>query len=223
MRIIFVRHGHPDYTNDCLTELGQLQAEAVAQRLRDEKPCRIFSSSCGRAVQTAEHIARVHNKKVEQLDFMREIGGGPIDDKPIAHNGQAWRVSEEMVVNGQDVLNKDWEETEPFCRNKVIFAVRQIRRDFDNWLSGFGYEREGNYYRVRQNNNDDIVLTSHGGSSSAVMSHIFNLPFPFVCTAIRPDFTAITIVKFWGENGCLIAPEFEIANDARHIAGIVEQ
>ncbi len=31
MRIIFVRHGHPDYTNDCLTELGHLQAGASWQ------------------------------------------------------------------------------------------------------------------------------------------------------------------------------------------------
>ena len=36
MRIIFVRHGHPDYVHDCLTDLGHLQATAAAERLRDE-------------------------------------------------------------------------------------------------------------------------------------------------------------------------------------------
>ena len=36
MRIIFVRHGEPDYANDCLTEQGRIQAEACAQRLREE-------------------------------------------------------------------------------------------------------------------------------------------------------------------------------------------
>jgi len=35
MRIIFVRHGHPNYEKDCLTELGHRQAEAAAQRLKD--------------------------------------------------------------------------------------------------------------------------------------------------------------------------------------------
>ena len=30
MRIVFVRHGHPDYKNDCLTELGHKQAVAIA-------------------------------------------------------------------------------------------------------------------------------------------------------------------------------------------------
>ena len=33
MRIIFVRHGHPDYKNDCLTPLGHKQAEEAAKML----------------------------------------------------------------------------------------------------------------------------------------------------------------------------------------------
>ena len=37
MKIIFVRHGHPDYMKDCLTELGHPQAEAAAERLKNEK------------------------------------------------------------------------------------------------------------------------------------------------------------------------------------------
>ena len=36
MRIIFVRHGEPDYEKDCLTETGKLQAEAAARRLERE-------------------------------------------------------------------------------------------------------------------------------------------------------------------------------------------
>ena len=33
MRIVFVRHGEPDYERDCLTEKGKLQAKAAAKRL----------------------------------------------------------------------------------------------------------------------------------------------------------------------------------------------
>ena len=39
MRIIFVRHGHPNYEKDCLTDLGVLHAKAVAQRLKNENDC----------------------------------------------------------------------------------------------------------------------------------------------------------------------------------------
>jgi len=47
MKIVFVRHGHPDYHNDCLTELGHLQAEAAAQRLEQEGIEEIYSSTRG--------------------------------------------------------------------------------------------------------------------------------------------------------------------------------
>ena len=33
MRLIFVRHGEPDYQKDCLTETGRIQAELAADRL----------------------------------------------------------------------------------------------------------------------------------------------------------------------------------------------
>ena len=37
MRIIFVRHGEPDYENDCLTSTGREQAAACAARLAGYK------------------------------------------------------------------------------------------------------------------------------------------------------------------------------------------
>ncbi len=56
MRIILVRHGHPDYTTDTLTEKGILHAKAAAERLKDEKVDIFYSSSCGRAYETCQYI-----------------------------------------------------------------------------------------------------------------------------------------------------------------------
>ena len=44
MRFLFIRHGEPDYINDCLTQTGRLQAEAAAQRLEGEGICEIYAS-----------------------------------------------------------------------------------------------------------------------------------------------------------------------------------
>ena len=223
MRIIFVRHGHPDYTHDCLTELGHQHAEAAAQRLSGEKLDAIYSSSCGRAYETALHIAAPHNMTVEQCDFMREIHWESVDDKPIPQNGHPWNTADEMVSNGQSVMDPDWAEHEPFCRNKIVACVRQVGEDFDRLLSSLGYERDGLYYRVRTPNSGTVLMASHGGSSSAVMSHLLNLPFSFVCTAMCPDFTAISILTFDGEEGDRISPRIEIFNDSRHIRSIPGQ
>lgn len=220
MRIVFVRHAHPDYKNDCLTDLGYKQAEAVADRLSKEKFHHIYSSSCGRAFQTAECIANLHNLKVEPCDFMRELGWGSTDGKPILHDGHPWDTAEEMVINGQNILSSNWENEEPFCRNKVISCGRMAWQEFDALLSKLGYKREGNFYRVCNENKNTYAMVSHGGSSSAVISHIFNIPFPFFCHTVHPDFTSITIVSLCGETGTLSAPRFEILNDARHIESI---
>ncbi len=222
MRIIFVRHGHPDYKNDCLTELGHLHAEAAAKRLADEKIDKIYSSSCGRAAETAQHIAALHGMEVEQCDFMREIGWGSANGEPIEHKGHPWSIVEDMTATGESLMSPHWASEGLFdsARNIVTTNALRVGENFDSWLGELGYEREGNFYRVRSPKYRTVAMVSHGGSSSAVMSHLFNLPLPFVCAALCPDFTAITVVTLSDEIGTLTAPQFEIANDARHIAGI---
>ena len=221
MRIIFVRHGYPDYKQDCLTDIGHLHAEAAAVRLADEPFKRIFSSTCGRAVETAEHIAAKHDLPVESFDFMREITWGPIEGDSLPHkNGYPWIVVEAMVEEGETLMNLNWMEEGSFANNSVKFLVRNIGEEFDKLLAELGYVREGEYYRVVKPNDDTVAMVSHGGSSSAALSHLFNLPFPFVCESVRALFTAITVVKLKGKEGELISPRFEILNDARHIAPI---
>ncbi|WP_155243821.1 histidine phosphatase family protein [Butyrivibrio fibrisolvens] len=44
MRLIFVRHGDPDYQNDCLTPKGIEQSKRTAQRLNAEDIKAIYSS-----------------------------------------------------------------------------------------------------------------------------------------------------------------------------------
>ncbi|MBQ7901871.1 MAG: histidine phosphatase family protein, partial [Clostridia bacterium] len=148
MRIIFVRHGHPDYSKDCLTEMGHLQAQAAAKRLCDEKIEKIYSSTCGRAFETAQYIAAVHGLDIEQLDFMREIRWGSVDENPVPHDGHPWYTADDMASRGQKLLNPDWDKTEPYCRNKAVDSVKNVGDNFDALLETLGYKREGDYYRV---------------------------------------------------------------------------
>ena len=221
MRIIFVRHGHPNYEIDCLTELGHLQAEAAAERLKDEPIDRFFASSCGRAVETAEHIASRHNNMpVQQCDFIRELAWGCKDGDKIDYKWTPWSFARELIARGETLMQPDWME-HPILENNLLHqSVPRVIKGLDEWLEVLGYVREGEYYRVKEKNDQTILMASHAGASSAVMSHLFNLPFPYVCKAIQPKCTAVTIVTFNGENGELIAPMFELMNDARHIAGI---
>jgi probable phosphoglycerate mutase len=223
MRVIFVRHGHPNYEIDCLTELGHLQAEAAAERLCGEGIEEIHASSSGRAAQTAEHIGAKLGLPCKTYDFMRELNWGSANDEEIPLNGQPWKIAFAMASDGERVMNPEWREHHYFQNNLLLESVPRVANGFDSWLAELGYVREGDYYRVKEKNSKTVVMASHAGASSAALSHIFNLPFPFVCKAIQPKYTAITIISFNGEEGDLISPMVEIMNDARHIAGIETQ
>ena len=73
MRVLFIRHGEPNYELDCITEKGQIQAQACAERLKEEGIEEIYASPLGRAQQTAEATSKVLGLPIKTLDFMREI------------------------------------------------------------------------------------------------------------------------------------------------------
>lgn len=225
MRIIFVRHGHPNYIEDCLTPLGHKHAAAAAERLKDEGICEIYSSTCGRAYETAGYVAGKYNLPIVKCEFMREISWGSVDNMPLEFDGHPWNTVDAMVTKGESMLSPKWASEEPFARNKMVGYVENIAVAVDEWLETLGYKREGLYYRVLETAKEGIPVTTaktiavfgHGGAGSAIFSHLFNLPYPFVCTTLNQDYTGITIVEFPDTPGALVKPRFEIMNDARHI------
>lgn len=218
MKIVLVRHGHPDYQNDCLTPLGHQHAAQAALRLQEEGITEIFSSPYGRAVETAKHLANALSLDITTLDFMREIKWGSSDGIEVYADGHPWDTSLYAAALGNSLMDESWTKQPPFCNNIVFSEVERVARESDAWLSSLGYQREGANYRVTgDNTNRTIALFSHGGSSSALLSRLLNLPFFYLCRAICPDFTAITVLSMLDEKGILTTPTIEIANDSRHI------
>lgn len=223
MRIVFVRHGHPNYANDCLTELGQLHAAAAAQRLAQEGITEIYSSTCGRAYETAGHTACELGLNIVKCDFMREISWGSNDGDPLFSDGHPWNTVDDMIAHNESLLDPGWAQGTRFARNKMVADVQKIATETDTWLETLGYRREGRYYRALGNTNRTIAAFGHGGASAAILAHMFNLPFPFTSSIMGPDYTAITIVDLPNRTDVLVSPHFELLNDARHIRGLEVQ
>ena len=97
MRIIFIRHGEPDYERDCLTEIGREQAKAVAERLCNEEIDELWASPLGRAMETAREISDKINMPIKTLDFMQEVDWGSTDGKPLYADGHPWEIADEMA------------------------------------------------------------------------------------------------------------------------------
>ena len=221
MRILFIRHGEPDYALDCLTALGRVQARAAAVRLREEGIEEIWSSPLGRARETAEATAEELGLPVRILDFMREVTWGSIDGTPLIAGGHPWFLVNEMARQGVDLNMPDWRDSSFFQNNRVVECIDRVETGIDGWLAGFGYTRKGAYYsrEAEEQPERTVALFSHGGSSSAAMGHILSLPFPYACGMFHPDHTEITVLRLDGRAGPGMLPRLELMNDAKHIQG----
>ncbi len=224
MCILFVRHGHPNYQKDCLTELGRQQAAAVTERLIDEGIDKLFCSTMGRARETASYVSERTGLEAEPLDFIREIGWGTSDGTPLPYreNGHPWSTAAFMAVHHLPLHDPNWRQQEPFVRNNnLIRTVERVLDGCDPWLASLGVIRDGAYYRVETPKWKTVCMVSHAGSSTVVLSHMLNLELPFLFAALNPHFTSITELRlgeqFDAEPGTLFTPAIELINDSRHI------
>ncbi|MBR5933492.1 MAG: histidine phosphatase family protein [Treponema sp.] len=219
MRIVFVRHGDPNYELDCLTQKGVKQAEIAAQRLLCEEIEEIYSSPQGRALETAEAFSKASGiSKINVIDFMKEIRYGP-EDELYQEQWNPWIGAGAMAERGEDIRNPQWRNLDLFKTSTAVYDTDKIAKDADEWLKTLGYVREGLYYRNTRKDDSQhtIALFSHGGSSTAFISHALNLEFPYMCATLHIQHTGITILRFSKEPGSLSIPVLELANDYRHI------
>lgn len=226
MRLIFVRHGEPDYEKDCITENGILQAKNTAKRLTGEDIKAVFASPMGRAVATAKFIADDHGLETQKLPFMHEIDWGDLDenvpdDKKLPYDGHPWTIGHIYLSESEEnVASPKWYEHHLFKDNKLITYYNLISKEFDKFLESYGIVRRNNLYFCDKECNDTIVLVAHGGSGSIMFSHVLSLPLPFVLTSMPYGVCSVSILEFSPANDKVIIPRLELFNDMRHLDSV---
>ena len=218
MRMIFVRHGEPDYGKDCLTETGRKQAEAAAKRLEREGITEIYSSPMGRAAETASFTAKRLNLPVQTLPFMHEISWGGPD---IPAEGHPWTVSDWMICRDDfDFYHEDWRKHPCFRENDAVRYLDEISAQTDILVLKHGYRHEGTRFFCETDQQETFAVFSHGGSGACALSHLLALPFPYVCTVMPYEFTSVIILEFPVRRGEYVHPRIELFNDAAHILNV---
>ena len=217
MRLIFVRHGEPDYAHDCLTETGKKQALAAAERLTEENIDAIYASPFGRALETAQATADRLGLPVTVLDYMHEITWGG-KQAQLPENGHPWFLSWRMIEEEDfDFYRADWREHPSFRDNRARDEFDRVSAAFDGFMAAQGYIHDGGRFLCEQSNEKALAIFSHGGSGGIVLSHLLHLPFPYVCAVMPYDFTSIIILDFPSEPGRYVFPRLELFNDCAHI------
>ncbi len=190
MKLIFIRHGDPDYDTDSLTEAGRREAQYLAERIAPMDVTEYYVSPLGRAKETAAPTLRLAGRQAVECDWLREFSI-PVSRPDLTGKSLVpwdW-LPEHWLADPRFLDPLAWRENEVFREAGIGEEYDRIIQAFDTLLAGHGYEREGLFYRVRRPNTDTLVFFCHLGLSCLLMSHLFNCS-PMVLwqgTAIAPS------------------------------------
>ena len=93
MRILFIRHGDPDYINDTLTKKGHREAKLLAERAADLNLGSCYVSPLGRAKDTAQYCLDKVGKTAQTVEWLREFPAR-IDLNQAVHLQKAYPTAE---------------------------------------------------------------------------------------------------------------------------------
>ena len=217
MNIYFIRHGHPDYDTDSLTELGHKQAELLSERVKDFPIEKIYHSPMGRARQTAEHCNKYFNFKMTELPFLREIEWGDLSGNAYDTDGP-WDITERLIKNEHRYPEGDsWKTLPEISHDRLVDDIERKIGLFDDFLADCGFVREGQLYRITKENKSNIAFFCHGGITSALVSHMINIPFWTFIAHFPIEMTGITKLCISGSEGSYAAAEVDYLNSYIHL------
>lgn len=219
MRIIFVRHGEPDYKNDTLTEKGKREANLLSERIRKWEVTDFYCSPLGRAKATALPTLEKTGRSAETLEWTQEFFY-PIDDPVTGRHGVPWDLVPSFWSGDPLMLSQeDWVTAGIMRQNSDIPQKRdEVFRNLDKLVEKYGYVRDHNFYRavgkkpvfitsttspdnveqVRHPSGSEkepvIVIFCHLGAICMMLSHLINIPFPLLAHGFFLPPTSLTIL-----------------------------
>ncbi|MCL2052700.1 MAG: histidine phosphatase family protein [Lachnospiraceae bacterium] len=240
MKIIFIRHGDPDYENDSLTAKGRREAELLAKRVAKWNVTAFYSSPLGRAAETAAYSLNLMKREMTTCDWLKEFYF-PVTDPVSGRYGVPWdfvpsfRTSQPLFYDRTAWLDTPVMQSAPDIKEKYFSVCAEL----DKLLAKYGYVRDGGFYRVpgkkevfikdtaapgstaapfySDENEDVIVMFCHLGIISVLLSHLLGIPFPLVPHSFYLAPTSVTILgseERWSNEAAF---RIQAAGDTSHL------
>lgn len=199
MRLIFIRHGDPDYVNDCLTTKGRREAACLAERVKNWKIKDIYLSPMGRAQETASYSLKALHRDGITLDWLQEFWH-PITDPVTGRKGVPWDFMPEYFTSRESFYDRhNWFDTEVLATNPDLKAAAlQVYKEWDSLLASYGYIRDGGIYRTASASQEQkdctLVFFCHLGVSLLLLGYLFGISPSVLWQTIFVAPTSVTIV-----------------------------
>jgi len=183
-RLILVRHAEAEgnvnrifhgWTDGDITLKGRIQAQRVAERLKDIHIDVLYSSSLKRTLETAEYISRVKGLPIIRTDKLKEINGGdwegiPWDELP--HKWPDEYYTWENIPHKHKMPNG--ESMEEF-QQRLVEEIKKI---------------------ISKEQGKTICIVTHGTAIKSLMCYFKHCDLEEMLNICWYDNTSITIVDY---------------------------
>lgn len=174
MKLIFVRHGDPDYDNDTLTPRGKKESLMLVPRMEKLENAEFYVSPLGRAKDTAAPSMKKIGKEATVLSWLNEFPA--VVEKTVGNGGRAWDLRPSYWTKVPEYYKLDeWYDTPLMKSGNVKEIYKDVCRKFDEFLAQHGYERNGNAYKAVKPNRKTIVFFCHFGIECVFLGHLLGI------------------------------------------------
>jgi len=209
MRLIFIRHGDPDYEHDNLTEKGKREAALLAERVSKwNNITKVYLSPLGRAKATAEpFLAKLNSNKPTSenpatssnpyspiiYDWLQEfyyktkypenLPESILPKELAGKETMCWDLMPDFFTSDPLFFDKDkWTDSDFMKAGKIKEKYKMVCNGIDGILAEYGYTRnDQNFYSVE----------------NPVPNHNWSEPIPkYHLKAVKDDYPPETTLVF---------------------------
>jgi len=221
MILYIVRHGDPNYANDCLTPKGKLQAQAVGKRLSVHGLDKIFVSPLGRAQETAQPACELMGIKPVTLDWLSESYAWSLFAKKFEDGKTRWlfarNVSDFKTEENTDINIGESCSAPIFSDVKVAEGFADLKKNADPFFEELGYKREGSRYKILKPNNDRVAFFCHQGLGLSLLCYLLAIPPQLFWSSFDLTHSSVTVLEFKNYDNGYTSPVCLQLSDTSHI------
>lgn len=175
MRLIFIRHGDPDYEKDSVTPKGEREIELLADKLSREKIDAFYLSPKGRAQRTAQATLNRIGRTGTTYDWLREFTT-PVRLPGTETEHLMWDFLPSFLEKYPQLYSaEEWMSVPFIAESGIPLAYEEVCGGFDALLASHGYRRRVLDYAAERPNRDTLAFFCHFGVTCVLLSHLFNL------------------------------------------------
>ena len=194
MRLLFIRHGDPDYVHDTLTEKGHREAALLAKRAKELELGECYVSPLGRAQATAGDSMQELGRKEKTQEWSQEFPaqvdlneapqlleafpGADMEDGKYAPR-IVWDIMPSYWAKHSGCMDPvRWRECEISRNSDTVKLYDYVTEEFDRLLAVHGYIRNGRCYKVEKESTDTLTFFCHFGITCVLLAHLWGVsPF----------------------------------------------